>query len=30
MSFTPIDRDFILTLDCNIDKSLTESLNSHI
>src|SRR5260370_33545551 len=27
MSFTPIDRDFILKLDCNIDKSLTKCLH---
>src|ERR1700685_3113173 len=28
MSFTPIDRDFILKLDCKIDKSLTRCLYS--
>jgi hypothetical protein len=28
MSFTPMDRDFILKLDCNIDKSLTLRLHS--
>src|SRR6266849_267681 len=28
MSFTPIDRDFTLKLDCNIDKSLTKYLHS--
>src|SRR5271170_414969 len=28
MSFTPIDRDFILKLDCNVDKSLTGRLDS--
>src|ERR1700760_251943 len=30
MSFTPIDRDFILKPDCSIGKSLTKGLHSFI